>query len=77
MKNKEGEQWGVYFNKDTESMQFNQSELIKKSYIVKQSRCINKIKINELCQERRALIKLYKLSFHGCALFVDTLKKRA
>ena len=57
MKNKEGEWRGVYFNKDTESMQFNQSELIKKNYIVKQSRCINKITINELCQEKRALIK--------------------
>lgn len=31
MKNKEGEQGeGVYFNKDTKSMQFNQSKLIKK-----------------------------------------------
>lgn len=67
MKNKEGRQWGVYFNKDTESMQFNQWELIKKNYIVKQSTSINKITINELCQEKRALIKCYKLSFHGCA----------
>lgn len=57
MKNKEGE-WGrVYFNKDAESMQFNQCELIKKNYIVKQSGCINKITINELCQEKRALNK--------------------
>lgn len=57
MKNKEGEQWGVYFNKDTESMQVNQSKLIKKNYIVKQSRCINKISTNEPCLEKHALIK--------------------
>jgi len=30
MKNKEGEQWGGLLNKYTESMQFNQSELIRK-----------------------------------------------
>lgn len=58
-------------------MQFNQSELIKKNYIVKQSRCIHKIKINELCQEKSALIKWYKLSVHAFVLFVDTLKKKA
>lgn len=33
MKNKEGERWGVYFNKDTESMQFNQCRLIKKNIL--------------------------------------------
>lgn len=34
MKNKEGERGEVYFNKDRESMQFNQCELIKKKTIL-------------------------------------------
>lgn len=62
------------FNKDRESMQFNQSEAIKKkkkkNYIVKQSRRINKITMNEPGQERRAIIKWHKLSFRRCVLFV-------
>lgn len=54
-------------------MQFNQSEAIKKkkkNYIVKQSRRINKITMNEPGQERRAIIKWHKLSFRRCVLFV-------